>query len=222
MVEASEELVARGIFEDKTAPNAAAKRQEVRGAELVDEAMVTGKDDTEELTGVEILAGKGAKLAEDADEGLLGLINDEDGASEGREDMVGPASAQGLEPTPAIVGLQGYGEEVAELSVEVHGAGLGMFDVTDDEVSARLQALVEQPEGDALAGAWIAGDHDVATVGDAELDTAEEGIDGRAGVKGFDRHVRAKGIELESVQGLQLGAHGVSSVSLVCERSWGM
>jgi hypothetical protein len=214
VVETGEKLVARSVFQDETAADAAAEGQEVRGAQLVDEAMVAGEDDTEELVGIEVFTGEDTKLAEDGSQGFLGLVDDEDGTREGGDDVVGPAGTEGLESSPTVVRLEGYGEEVAEFAVEVHGAGLGMLDVADDQVGPGLETLAEQAEGDALAGARVAGDHDVSTVGDAEFDTSQEGIDGRTGMEGLDGHVRAKGIELEAVEGLQLGTHGVSSVSL--------
>ena len=64
--------------------------------------------------------------------------------------MVGPASAQGLEAGPAVVGGERYGEEVAELAVEVHGAALGMLDGADEDVGQSAEALGEQAQGDAL------------------------------------------------------------------------
>jgi hypothetical protein len=42
----------------------------------------------------------------------------------------------------------------------------------------------------------------IATVDDAELDTAEEGVDRGCGVQGFYGDVGAKGVEFEAVQGL--------------------
>jgi hypothetical protein len=67
-----------------------------------------------------------------------------------------------------------HAEEVAELAVEVHGAALGMLDGADDDVGQGAEPLGEQAQGDALAGARVAGEHGEAAVGDAELDAPEK------------------------------------------------
>jgi hypothetical protein len=76
---------------------------------------------------------------------------------------------------------EGYGEEITELAVEVHGAALGVLDGADEDVGQRAQALGEQSQGDAFASAGIAGEHGEAAVGDAELDAADEAVDGGCG-----------------------------------------
>ena len=50
MIEASEELVARGVIKHEPAANAAAERQKLGRA--LDEARVTCEDDAEQLAGV--------------------------------------------------------------------------------------------------------------------------------------------------------------------------
>ncbi len=109
--------------------------------------------------------------------------------------MIGPAGAQGFEAAPTIMGAKRDSEQVSELAVEVHSPRLGMLDGADHDVTQRLQALREQTEDDALAGAGVSADHDVATIGDAELDAAQEGVDRGRGVERFDRHVRAERVE---------------------------
>ena len=46
-------------------------------------------------------------------------------------------------------------------------ADLRVLDGPDDDIAHGLETFVQQAQGDALAGAWIACDHDVAAVGDA-------------------------------------------------------
>src|SRR5665213_14125 len=214
VIEAGEELVAGGVLEDEPAADAAAERHQLGAAEALDQARVAGEDDTEELARVELLAGKDAQLVEDGGQRLLGLVDDEDRTAEGGGDVLGPARPQRLESGPAVVGVQRHAEEITKLAVEIHRARLGMLDGADDDVAHRLEPFAEQAQGDALAGARIARDHDVAAVGDAELDAAEKGVDGGRGVQGLDGDVGAEGVEFQAVQGLQLRAHGFSS------RSW--
>ena len=114
--------------------------------------------------------------------------------------MVGPAGAQGLEAGPAVVGGERDAEEVSELAVEVHGAALGVLDGADEDVGQGAKALGEQAQGDALAGARIAGEHGEAAVGDAELDAPDEAVDGGRGEERLVGNVGAEGVELQAVE----------------------
>ncbi len=87
------------------------------------------------------LAGEDAQLAEAGGERFLGFIDDEDGATATRADMVRPSSAQCLEAGPSIVRGEGNGEEISELAVEVHRAALGMLDGADEDIGERAKAL---------------------------------------------------------------------------------
>ena len=147
---------------------------------------------------VEVLAGEDAQLAEHGGEGLLGLVDDEHGAAAAGGDVVGPAGAQGLEAGPAVVDGERDAEEVAELAVEVDGAALGVLDGADDDVGQGAEPLGEQAQGDALSGAGVAGEHGEAAVGDAELDAAEEAVDGGRGEEGVGGDVGAEGVETSS------------------------
>jgi hypothetical protein len=178
VVEASEQLARGGVFEDEAAADPAAERKEIGATEALEEASVAGEDDGEELAGIEVFAGEDAELVEDGSECFLGLVEDEDGPCESGSDVLGPASAQGLEAAPAVVRGKRDAEEIAELAVEIHGARLRVLDGTDDEIAHGCEAGVEQAESHAFSGAWVAGDHDVAAVGDAELDAAQERVDG--------------------------------------------
>ena len=196
----------RGVVEGEPASDARAEGQQLGGAQALGQSRVAGEDDAEQLLGVEVLAGQDAQLAEDGGEGLLGLVDDEDGAAAGGGDVVGPAGAQGLESGPAVVRGERDAEEVSELAVEVHGAALGVLDGADEDVGQRAKPLGEQSQGDALAGAGIAGEHGEAAVGDAELDAPEEAVDGGRGEERVDGDVGSEGMELEAVEGEQLAS----------------
>jgi hypothetical protein len=101
-------------------------------------------------------------------------------------------------------------EEVGELAVEVHRPALRVLDAADEDVGQRAEAIGEEAERDALAGAGIAGEHREPAVGDPELDAAEVAVDRGRREKRIDRNVGAKRMELEAVQGQEL-AHESSS-----------
>ena len=161
------------------------------------------------------LLARTRQLGEHAVECFLGLVEDQDGASECGGDVIGPASAQRFESAPAVVSLERNTEQVAELTIEVHGARLGVLDGADDDVAQSGEALAEQAQGDTLAGTRVAGDHDIAAISDAELDAAQEGIDGGCDVQRFDGDVGAERVELQAVEGLQLWIHSWGSSSAV-------
>ena len=112
-----------------------------------------------------------------------------------------------LKARPAVVSGEWDGEEVGELAVEIHGSALRVLDGADGDVRQLSQALAEQAQGDALAGAWVAGDHDEAAVGDADLDAPNEGVDLGRDVQRVEGHVGPERVELETVQTLELGVH---------------
>lgn len=64
-----------------------------------------------------------------------------------------------------------------------------------------------------ISGAGITGDHDEASVSDAEFDAAAEGIDGGSGEEGVEGDVWAERMELESEDAEQFLGHDSSSVS---------
>jgi hypothetical protein len=49
----------------------------------------------------------------------------------------------------------------------------------DGQVRALGQARGEDAHGGGLAAAWVPGDHGEAAIGQRELDTPAEGVDGR-------------------------------------------
>src|SRR5258708_26372965 len=114
VIEAGEQLVARGVVEGQTPPYSGTEGQELRGAKAIGQAGIAGEDDAEQLFGIEVFAGENAQLAEHSGESFLGFVDDEDGAATAGADVVGPASAQGLEARPTIVGGKRHGAEVAE------------------------------------------------------------------------------------------------------------
>jgi hypothetical protein len=91
MVEAGEQLVARGVVERESASDARAQREQLGRAHTLGESCVTRKDDAKELLGVEVFARENAQLAENGGECLLRFVDDEDGPASSRRDVVGPA-----------------------------------------------------------------------------------------------------------------------------------
>ena len=63
MIEAREGLVARGVVEEETPPDARAEGQQLGIAEALGEACVACEDDAEELLGIEVFAGEDASRA---------------------------------------------------------------------------------------------------------------------------------------------------------------
>ncbi len=151
------------------------------GAESLGESGISGEDDAEQLFGIELFAGENTELREDGGEGFLGLVDDENGAATTGANVIGPSHSECLEAGPPVMGGEGHGEQVAELAIEVHGATLRMLDGADQNIRQGAEALGEHAEGDAFAGAGIAGDHGESAVGDSELDAADEAVDGGGG-----------------------------------------
>ena len=180
--------------------DARAEREEVWGAEALRESGVACEDDAEELLGVEVLAGEDAQLVEDGGESLLGLVDDEDRTPMRGADVIGPACAQGFEAAPPVVRGERHGEQISELSVEVHGAALRMLDRADEDVGELSESFGEEPQGDALPGARISSEHGEAAVGDAELCASEVAVDGWRGEERVGGDVGSEGMELESVE----------------------
>jgi hypothetical protein len=129
--------------------------------------------------------------------------------------VLGPARAQRLEARPAVVGEERDAEEVAELAVEVAGATLGMLDGADHDVGQGAEPRGEQAQRDALARAGIAGEHGKAAMGQTELDTTKEGVDGRRNIEGLGGHVGAERGVLQAIERQEATGHApASSVSL--------
>lgn len=70
----------------------------------------------------------------------------------------GPAGAQRLEAGPAALAGERDAEEVAELAVEVGGEALLVLELPDHDVAPATQAIGEEAQDDALAGAGLARD----------------------------------------------------------------
>ena len=88
MVEAGEQFVARGVVQHEAAADAAADGEQVRLAEAVGQALVAAEDDGQELAGIEFFGAQDAQLAKDGGQGLLGLIDEEDGTRQSRRRCV--------------------------------------------------------------------------------------------------------------------------------------
>jgi len=130
-----------------------------------------------------------------------------------------PPLAQGLEPAPAVVGLELDAEELAHLAVEVGDVALGVGESADRDLAQGFEALGQDAQHHALAGAGVAGDQrEAAFAHQALLDAPAEALDLGQGAQRLAREIRGEGVPLESVEREQLLVHGVSSGS---GSSWG-
>lgn len=156
VVEAEEQLFARGVVEMQTAADAAAQGHEVGMTQPLGEPPVTDEDDAEERLGVELLAGQDAQLVQDGREHFLGLVDDEHGPRHRGGDVLTPALPERLETTPAIVGAERDAEDIAQLAVEVAHATLWVIDRADDHIALLGEARREEAQGDALSCTRVA------------------------------------------------------------------
>ena len=127
--------------------------------------------------------------------------------------MLEPASPQGAEAIPAIVGSEAHPEDVAEFAVEVAEAGRGSGEDADGEVRHAAEAVGEQPQGGALSGAGLPGDEgEAAFAGEPVLDAGAEALHGLILEQGFHRQLRRERVVAEAVEGEDLAVHcGFSS-----------
>jgi hypothetical protein len=211
VVEAFAQVIAFGVAEEEAAANARGEGEEVGMAQAVGEAVVTGEDDAQEGMGVEGFGGEETDFAQDAGVHFLGFIDDEDGACGGGGEMGGPALAEGFEADPAVVVGQGDVEELAELTVKVGESALGMVDGADADVAAAVEPVGEKAEGDAFAGAGLAGDEGKAAVVHGELDAAAKGVDGGGEAQSIEGDIRAKGVEFEAKEAEEVTIHRLHS-----------
>ena len=66
-----------------------------------------------------------------------------------------PTFAQGLEATPAVVGLEFDPEQIPHLPVEVGQVAAGVGDGAEVDVTQLSQTFGEQAQDDTLAGAGV-------------------------------------------------------------------
>ena len=171
------ELLRRGALEREPDAHAAAERQELVGAEALDEAAVAGEHHGEEDVRVEPGRGEQPQLGEDRQQHLLRLVDDEHRPGERGVDVGLPAVAQDLGAAPAVVRVELDAEEVAHLAVEVGEAGLRAGEDADLDVAQGGEPLGEDAQRDRLAGARVAGDEGEAALAGELLDAPAEGLD---------------------------------------------
>lgn len=107
---------------------------------------------------------------------------------------------------------QRHGEQLAELAVEIREAALGVVDGADGEVRQPGEALGEQAQHHAFAGARFAVDHRKAAFADLRLlDAPQEVLHARGDIEGLDRQLRGEGVPFQPVEGEQSRIHRVSS-----------
>jgi hypothetical protein len=94
-----------------------------------------------------------------------------------------------------------------------------MLNGPDQDVGQSPEALGEQSQGDALAGARVAREHGEAAVGDPDLDASGEAVDGGGGEEGIDGDIGPERVELQAVEGEQFGHESSGGMSSVLR--WG-
>jgi hypothetical protein len=215
MAEAGAQLLPRGVLQRQANPDAGAEGEEVVTPQELGEAAVAGEDDAEQGARVELGAGQQAQLTEHGGEHFLCFVDEEHGAQAGVFQMRQPAVAQGLEAGPAIVGLQGDAEQIAELPVEVGQVTLRVREGADGEIGQPAQPFGEQAQGDGLAGAGVAGDQRKAALADkALLDARAEEVDLRGHAEGFERQLDGERVPLQTIEGQQFLGHAGGSLDV--------
>ena len=172
------------------------------------EALVATQHRGEDGAGIELRRGEQAQLIEHRRLHLLGFVHQQHRAHAGVGEVLEPASAQGGEAVPAIVRDEAHAEDVAEFAVEVAEAGGGPGEDADAEVLQPIEAVGEQAQGGALAGAGLAGDEGKAPfAGETSLDPAAEVLHGFVGEQGLHRQLRREGVVAEVEEGQRLAVH---------------
>ena len=104
------------------------------------------------------------------------------------------------------MGLERYGKDVAELAIEVRQIALWVSDRADHQIGDAHEALMEQAQRDALAATGVAMHHgEAAFAGHTVLNAPAEVIELGWHEHGLDGDVLGEGVELQTVQGQQVG-----------------
>ncbi len=194
-------------------------------AKVLSQALIAAQDHGQKRAGVEVGGGEDAQLGQDRGGDLLGLVDEQHRAQAGGLDVGAPGLAQGPEAGPAVMGLEGHAEELAELAVEVGDAALRPGQDRGGEVREGLEVVGHEAQGHRLAGARLAGDKSETALAREGLDTPAEVIELGWAPQGVDRDVGMEGVPLQAVEGEQLrGVHAGSPESSSGESpsgSWG-
>jgi hypothetical protein len=98
-------------------------------------------------------------------------------------------------------GVSGTANEVAQFAIEVRDTALWTGERADDHVALSREALLDQAQGGALAGAGRADDGGKAAVLDEHLDTLGEAFETRGDGERLDGDIGGEGIPLEGIGG---------------------
>ena len=181
--------------------------------ELVGQPAVAHEHDAEQWARIESGAGQQPQLRQRRRGHFLSLVDEQDWPQTGALQVGVPAFAQALEAAPAIVRLELDAEQLAQFAVEVGEVALRMVECGDGDVGKPLEALAEQAQRDALAGAGIAMDQgETALAHVLVLDTPEEVLDRSGDAQGFSGKLLRERVPFEPVEGEQRLAHE--------QRSW--
>ncbi len=200
------ELLRGGWLQEEADPDATAEGQELLGAELLGEPAVTAEHDGEKGAGVELGGGEQAELIEDRGLHLLRFIDDEDRTEKRGLDVRLPALAEDAGAGPAIVRRELDPEEVAEFAVEVGDAALRSAEDADGEILVGGELVDQQPEGDRLAEAGVAGDEGEAALAGEVVGAPAEVFDLGGEEERLGRDLGGEGVPLEA--GARRGACG--------------
>ncbi|CDQ09482.1 hypothetical protein AFERRI_30128 [Acidithiobacillus ferrivorans] len=197
----------------QTDPDATTQRDQFFPAQFFGEPGIPGEDDTEQALGIEAGTGQQAQFAEHGGIHFLGFVDEQHRAAAGGIQMGEPALAQCLEAAPAVTRFEGDGKDISQFPVKVSEIALWVMDGSDGQVRQLRQALGQQAQYHALAGAGIALDQGEAPFPDqGMLDPPAEVLDLWRDVDRINRQVRREGIPFEPVEGEQGLVHRVSSL----------
>ena len=196
------EVFGLGGEHDEALTEARGEREQVRGAQLVEQAVVAREDDAQDGARVEVGGGEQAHLGEHGVLELLRLVDEQERSHAGVVEVGAPALAQHLEAVPAIVVHQRDAEQLAHLAVEVGKARGGMGERGDAQPLGAFGAFGEQAQRHALSGAGRAGDEgEAAGAHQMVLDAAAEAVHRGGGHEALDGQLGGEGIELQPVEG---------------------
>jgi hypothetical protein len=147
MVEPVEEFFGGEVVEAESDSDATGDGEEFLATELLDEAAITGEDDGQDGSGIEVGGGEDSEFGEDVGVHFLCFIDEEDGSEVSGFDVSEPFFAQGLETSPSVVGDEGDAEECAEFTVAVPDTALGTGQDADIDVREHGEVVGEEAEG---------------------------------------------------------------------------
>ena len=203
------QLLGRGPLQHQAHAHAAAQRQQLLGAEALEQPPIAGEHHGEQHVLSRRADDSSRSSAEHGGQHLLGLVDDQHGPAQRGVDMALPALAQHLGAGPAVVRVQLDAEQVAHLAVEVGEAGLRAAEDADLHVALAPRPLGEHAQRDRLAHARAAPVTRAKPPSPTSCSTRQQNDSRRrADVERLDRHVGSERVPLQAIQRQQLLVHG--------------